>query len=78
MSLALEWHGIRTRHFLRRKDLVPVHASAWAHIKAIREDHSALQVMGITWEAFDYLMGFFGPCLEELWQLHSTTDNPRG
>jgi hypothetical protein len=78
MELALKWHRIRTRHFLRQKDLVPIHASPWSHLKAISEDHSALQVMGITWAAFDHLMGFFGPVLEQLWCSRHSCRNPRG
>ncbi len=66
MDLALLWHCICTRHFLRRKDLVPVHASPWAHLKAIHEDHSALQVMGITLDAFNHLHSFFKLILEKL------------
>ncbi len=68
MDLDLQWHSIRVLHYLRWKDLVPMGASLWAHLKAVSEDHSALQVMGITWEAFDHLHGFFRPVLLELWQ----------
>jgi len=78
MELALEWHRIRTRHYLRRKDLVAMHASPWAHIKQIREDHSALQVMGLTWASFDHLHGFFAPILQGLWRSRHSGNNPRG
>ncbi len=78
MNLALQWHRIRTRHFLRRKDLVPVRTSPWAHLKAIREDHSALQVMGVTWAAFDHLFKVFDPVLQNLWLSHRRSINSRG
>ena len=78
MDLALQWHRIRMCHFLCRKDLVAVHASQWAHLKAIREDHSALQVMGVTWAAFDHLWGYFSPILELLWASRHGISNPRG
>jgi hypothetical protein len=32
--------------------------------------------MGITWDAFDHLLGFFGPILEQLWQSRRGS-NPR-
>ncbi len=66
IDLALQWHHISTLHFLGHhdKDLVPVHASQWAHLK----DHSALQVMGVKWDAFDHLLGFLSLILKELQQ----------
>ncbi len=50
----------------QRKDLVPLEASGspWAHLKRIRKDHSALQVVGVTWEAFAHLHGYFQPLLQ--------------
>ena len=57
----------RERHYLTVKDLLPLRESPWVQLKAARQEKGALQVMGITWEAFFHLLQLFKPRLRALW-----------
>ncbi len=80
IELALQWHSIRARHYIRHKDLVAMGASPWVHLKRVllQMDHSALQVVGIMWEVFDFLQGYFKPLLEDLWCSRQSAWNVKG
>ncbi len=80
MHIALCWHSIRMCQslYLLCQDLVPMESSLWVHIKAVQQDHLALQVMGVMWDTFDYILGFFAPVLEKLWSSLQSTTNAKG
>ena len=60
----------RSRHYLRRKDLIQVRESPWRHIRGVGEDMSALQVMGLTWDAFSIILSVFEPALKAFWKIN--------
>ncbi len=61
-------HSLCSRHYITSKDRVCIRKSPWFHMKATSQDGAAMQLMGITWSAFDHLLASFQPILEQVWR----------
>ena len=78
-KIVMAMNSLKARHYLTRADVLPIDETPWAHIKATKQDGAAMQLMGITWGAFDVLLTTFSPIIEALWESRkSGSDNKRG
>ena len=65
IALAMGAARLRTRTYFTNKVLLGIKASPWRQVFETRCDMGFLELLGITVEAFDYLLTFF----KREWQL---------